>query len=158
MNTYVNPGADWPDKLKSMNALEFSDRARKVLACMNAEDAVDFSDAEIERTLSRTVAPVYCIAVAKEARDRGLSLPLELTDESIRTASTVTIFAGRDCVGDGFVSVHRDGKHSSSTSGIRNLMRIDNVVDDYIRMYTGFDRVEPQVIYIALPLPIIGAF
>lgn len=80
MNTYANPGADWPDKLKTMNALEFSDRARKVLACMNAEGAANFSDAEIARSLGRTVAPAYCIAVATEARDRGFSLSLEATD------------------------------------------------------------------------------
>lgn len=39
---------------------------------MQAEHAIDTSDAEIERTLSQTVAPDFCIKWAKQFRDEGV--------------------------------------------------------------------------------------
>ena len=43
-----------------------------IIAKMNLEHALDISDAEIERTLSQTVAPEFCINTAKRLRAKGL--------------------------------------------------------------------------------------
>ena len=68
----------------------------------------------------------------------------------------IEIYVGIDAVGQGFVTCRRDGKRSSSTSGIRNLMSIDQIVADYVNWY-GKNNV--SIMYLAQrESRLIGAF